>query len=180
MAFFEKTLSTEEHFRGRIVTVRTDTVELTNGHISFREVVDHPGGVGIVAIDKNNNVLVVRQFRYPMSRELIEIPAGKLEKGEDPLECAIRELSEETGYSAGKMISLGAMYPSPGYCQETLYGYLALDLNEGESHPDEDEFLAVERIPFEKACEMALSGEICDGKTVVSLLRAKWHLENNK
>lgn len=179
MAFFEKTLSSEELYCGRIITVRRDKVELTNGHTSTREVVEHPGGVGIVAIDKDKNVLMVRQFRYPLSSEILEVPAGKLEKGEDPLECAVRELSEETGYSAGKMISLGSMYPSPGYCQEILYAYLALDLEAGASHPDEDEFLSVERIPFDKAVNMALSGEIKDAKTVIALLRAKWHLDND-
>lgn len=173
MAFFEKQIDSKEQFKGVIVTVRTDTVELTNGHVAYREVVEHPGGVGIVAVDSDKNVFMVRQFRYPMGEEILEIPAGKLEKGENPLDCAVRELSEETGFNAGKMVSLGEMYPSPGYCKEVLYAYLATDLTPGRSHPDEDEFLSVERIPFDEAVKMALSGELKDGKTVIALLRAR-------
>ena len=173
MAFYEKQLSSEEKFRGVIVTVKADKVELTNGHTAYREVVEHPGGVGIVAINDEGNVFMVRQFRYPLGKEIMEIPAGKLEKGENPLDCAVRELSEETGYSAGKMISLGEMYPSPGYCKEVLYAYLATELTPGASHPDDDEFLSVEMVPFDKAVSMALSGELRDAKTVVALLRAR-------
>ncbi len=172
MAFFEKQIKSDIKFQGKIVTVRTDEVELVNGHSAYREVVEHPGGVGIVAVDSDGQVLLVRQFRYPMGEELLEIPAGKLEYGEDPRECAERELSEETGYKAGCFVSLGEMYPSPGYCKEVLYAYLATELYPGKSHPDEDEFLSVEKMPFEKACELAVSGELKDAKTVIALLRA--------
>jgi ADP-ribose pyrophosphatase len=140
-------------------------------------VVEHCGGVGILALDENGNAVMVRQYRYPIGRELLEVPAGKLEENEDPLECAVRELSEETGYTAGQMISLGSILPSPGYCKETLYAYLALDLKPGDMHLDPDEFLDVEHIPFRKLHEMVMSGEVTDAKTVVAVLKAKNWLE---
>ena len=176
MPFFEKELSREDHYRGRIVTVHTDTVQLDDGTTAFREIVDHPGGVGIVAVDAEGGVFMVRQYRYAMGKELLEIPAGKLEKGEDPYECAVRELGEETGCTAGKIVPLGTLYPSPGYTREVLYIYLALDLREGESHPDEGEFLDVLRMPLDKLCDMAENGEISDAKSVIGLLRARKYL----
>jgi len=172
MEFFEKQVASEKKFEGLIVTVYADTVELHNGHSAYREVVEHPGGVGIVAITEDNKVLLVRQFRYPMAEIMPEIPAGKLEYGEDPYECAVRELSEETGFKAQRVVSLGKLYPSPGYCRETLYVYLATGLTAGESHPDEDEFLSVEAVDFNDACRMAEDGELTDAKTVIGLLRA--------
>lgn len=176
MAFYEKKISREDHYRGRIVTVHTDTVEMDDGRRSFREIVDHPGGVGIVAVDGDNNVFMVRQFRYAMDKELLEIPAGKLEKGEEPLDCAVRELSEETGCSAKRLVPLGTVYPSPGYTCEVLYIYLAADLTEGENHPDEGELLSVARMPLDELCDMAERGDISDAKTVIGLLRARKYL----
>ena len=170
MAFFEKRIKSETIFTGKIISVRNDKVELQNGNIAGREVVEHSGGVGIVAMDKDSYVYMVRQYRYPMERELLEIPAGKLEEGEDPAECAARELSEETGFNAEKMIYLGKMYPSPGYCKETLYLYLALGLVSGANHLDPDEFLSVERHPFKEMCDMVSQGHICDAKTSLGLL----------
>lgn len=174
----EKTISSEPKFSGRVFSVRVDKVALPNGHTSFREVVDHNGGVAVVPVDNDGCVIAVRQFRYPFMKELLEIPAGKLEKGEDPLECAVRELSEETGFSAAEMIPLGAMYPSPGFCRETLYIYLALGLTPGEAHLDEDEFLNVERVPLDKLVSQIMSCEVCDGKTVAGVLKAQKYLES--
>jgi ADP-ribose pyrophosphatase len=135
--------------------------------------VEHPGGVAIVPLTENGDVLMVRQYRYCVSDALLEIPAGKLEAGEDPFECAVRELSEETGCRVGRIVPLGAMYTSPGFSRETLYIYLATQLEEGENHPDEDEFLSVVRVPFEEVVDKIMSGEIKDGKTIVGILKAK-------
>lgn len=180
MAFYEKPLKSDIIYEGRIMRVRNDTVELQNGKTAYREVVDHTGGVGVIALTADGAVPMVRQFRYPFMAETLEIPAGKLEKGEDPLECAVRELSEETGCSAGEMIPLGSLLPSPGYCAETLYIYLALDLKAGRPHLDEDEFLNVEYYPLEKLHDMCMSGELVDAKTVLAVLKAEIYLRESK
>ena len=177
MSFGEKTISSSTKFEGRVVDLKVDQVELINGKIATREVVEHPGGVAIVPLDENNNVLMVRQFRYPFKKELLEIPVGKFEKGEDPDECAVRELSEETGCSAGKMISLGKMYSSPGFCSEVLHVYLAMDLSYGKMHLDEDEFLNVERVPLSKLIDMIMANELPDAKSVIGILKTKLYLE---
>lgn len=169
--FFEKTLSSTPIYDGRIISVRCDEVELPGGHHTTREVVSHIGGVGIVALDENDNVLLVRQYRYPIGKELIEIPAGTLTRGEDPMECGIRELSEETGAVAGRFTSLGSILCSPGFSDQRLYLYLAEQLSFGENHPDEDEFLSGFRMPFEELVQKVLSGEIDDSKTVAGVLK---------
>ena len=177
MDYSEKKLSREDVYRGRIITVHVDEVELCNGRKSKREVVDHPGGVSIVPVDGRGNVYLVRQYRYPVGDSLLEIPAGKLEYGEDPLQCAVRELSEETGFSAGKYTYLGGVSPSPGYCRETIHIYLATELSAGQSHPDENEFLDVVKMPFADAFRLAASNEMTDGKTIIGLLRAAQYLK---
>lgn len=173
MELTEKTLSSEKIFDGRILHIRRDTVLLPNGHQSTREVVDHPGGVGVLALDEQNRVLIVSQFRYPYQEILREIPAGKLEYGEDPAEAAVRELREETGAVAGSFQSLGELYPSPGYCGEIIRMYLARELSFGDTDPDEDEFLGLERVPFAQLVEQVLSGEIKDAKTIAAVLKTK-------
>ena len=173
MELTEKTLSSEKIFDGRILHIRRDTVLLPNGHQSTREVVDHPGGVGVLALDDQNRVLIVSQFRYPYEEILREIPAGKLEYGEDPAEAAVRELREETGAVAGSFQSLGELYPSPGYCGEIIRMYLARELSFGDTDPDEDEFLGLERVPFSQLVEQVLSGEIKDAKTIAAVLKTK-------
>jgi len=173
MTHFEKTVEEKTVYAGRIVTVRSDTVELEDGRIAPREVVCHPGGVGIVAVDGSGRLALVRQYRYPMAEELLEIPAGKLEPDEEPLTCAIRELSEETGMTAERYVDLGAVYPSPGYCRETLYLYLAVNPVPGKAHLDEGEFLTVERVPFEDAVDMIMENRIRDAKTVIGVLKAQ-------
>ncbi len=172
MAFFEKTLSSDEIFRGVIMSVHRDKVELQNGRTSFREVVEHSGGVGVLALLEDGTVPMVRQFRYPFGREVLEIPAGKLEPGEDPLSCARRELSEETGFEAASFTSLGRLFPSPGYCHEILYTYLARDLRHGDAHLDPGEFLSVEYFPLSELVAMAMRGELEDAKTVMAVLKA--------
>ena len=173
MELTEKTLSSEKIFDGRILHVRRDTVLLPNGHQSTREVVDHPGGVCVLALDDQERVLVVPQFRYPYGEVLRELPAGKLEYGEDPAQAAIRELREETGAVAGTFQPLGELYPSPGYCGEIIRMYLARDLSFGDTDPDEDEFLGLERVPFSQLVEQVLSGEIKDAKTIAAVLKVK-------
>ena len=173
MELKEKRLSGETVFDGKIMHVRRDIVELSDGSEAFREVVDHSGGVCVLALDDERRVLVVRQFRYPHEKVLCEIPAGKLERGEDPFEAAKRELREETGAVAQKWDSLGEIYPTPAYCGEIIRMYLAQELNFGETALDEGEFLEVERIDFDLLVQRVLSGEIRDAKTVAAVLKAK-------
>ena len=166
-------LSREDKFTGRVVSVHVDQVLLPNGHQSFREVVDHNGGVAILALDDDNNVLTVTQYRYVFGREMLEIPAGKLEENEDPASAALRELREETGATPDEFLPLGTILPSPGCYGETLHLYLARGLHFGAAQPDEDELLRVERIPFDEMVHRILTGKIMDGKTVAAVLKAK-------
>lgn len=173
MEYVEKRLTGETKYRGVIVNVRLDNAELVNGDIVKREVVEHPGGVTILPVDDDGFCYMVRQFRYPFGRTMLEAPAGKLEKGEDHRECAVRELSEETGLSADEIIYMGACCTSPGFSTEVLHIYLALGLHSGESHPDADEFLDVEKHSLKELSQMVMSGEIDDGKTIVAVLKAE-------
>ena len=178
MEFFEKQVETSTVYRGMIVNIRRDVALLQNGSRAPREVVEHSGGVGIVPVTKDNKVIMVRQYRYPMEEELLEIPAGKLETGEDPLECAIRELSEETGCTAGKIVDLGAIYPSPGFCRETLYIYLALDLTFGKMHLDQDELLSVEQVDIDELMDAIMDNKLPDAKSIIGIMKAKKYLES--
>ena len=173
MELVEKTVSSQVEFTGRIITVRQDQAALPNGRVVGREVVEHPGGVAVLALFDDNTVPVVRQFRYPFQKIITELPAGKLEKGEDPLVCAQRELSEEVGAEADELIYLGKFFTSPGYSTEVLHMYLARGLRQGQAHPDEDEFLESERLPFLTLFQQVMSGEIEDGKTIAAVLKAK-------
>ena len=178
MGFYEEPVSHETVHTGRIVNLRSDTVRLQNGKIAGREVVEHNGGVVIAAITDSGHVIAVRQYRYPVFEELLELPAGKLERGEDPLECAKRELSEETGYTAKSWVDLGKIYPSPGFCEEILYIFLATGLTQGDAHPDEDEFLSVTTINFDEFWEMIMSNSLPDAKTIVGVVKAERYLKN--
>lgn len=168
----EKTLTRNYQFKGRIINLRTDTAELPNGAVTGREVVEHPGGVCVAPLTDQGELLFVRQFRYPYGEVLLELPAGKRDRnGEEPLECGKRELLEETGATATAYQSLGRVYPTPGYCDEVIYLYLAEGLSFGTAQPDEGEFLEVERIPLERAVEMVMNGEITDAKTQIAVLK---------
>jgi len=171
MDFTEKTVSKEYKFKGEVINLRIDTVLTPGGNTATREIVEHPGGVCVVPLDEDGNVIMEWQYRRPFDRNLFEIPAGKLYPGEDPLECGKRELEEETGLCAKKYISLGKMYPTPGFCGEILHMYLALDLYEGTKNPDEDEFIEIERVPLNVLIDKVLSGEIIDGKTCLALMK---------
>lgn len=172
----EKRVSGETIFKGRIFTVERDTVDC-GSHTSTREVVRHPGGVSVLAVDENDRVVMVRQYRYAAGRELLELPAGRLEPGEDPVAAGIRELSEETGYTAACIKPLGRMIPTGGYCSEVIWLYLATGLTEGEAHPDDGENVKAELLPLTDALRMVLSGEIEDGKTAYALMKYKLLLE---
>ena len=170
MAHTEETLERQVIYQGRIITVTQDTVRLENGKNAKREVVHHHGGAAIVPVGEHGEVYMVRQFRYPMGRELLEIPAGKMDRGpENAEEAGRRELSEETGLTAGQMISMGEIWPSPGFMDERLYLYCAKELAQGACHPDADEFVEIVRMPFEELCQRVASGEIHDAKTVAAV-----------
>ena len=173
---FEKKVNSQVKFTGKIVRIEVDDIELANGNPAYREVVRKNGGVCIVPLTNEGEVVFVNQFRYPYAEVVKEVPAGKMEANEDPLECGIRELSEETGYEAGKIIPLGVFYPSPGIMDEVLYMYLATDLKPGNIHLDEDEFLTSERIALEDAVQMILDGKMPDGKTQTAVLKT-WALK---
>ena len=170
----EKQLSSEYFFEGHIMKARLDEVSLPNGRTAPREICEHLGGVGVLPIDRDGNVILVRQFRYAFDAELLEIPAGKMDHGpEDAAVCGKRELREETGCTAGRFVPLGAMYPSPGFLTEVTYLFAALDLEEGEMQPDEDEFVEVVRLPLAEVAAMIERDEIRDAKTIAAMYRAK-------
>lgn len=171
MKLDEKTLEKRYIYKGRIINVRADTAELPNGKQALREVVEHPGGVTIAALTDENELIFVRQFRYPYSEVVLELPAGKLENGEDPLEAGKRELREETGAVAREYRYLGKFYPTPGYCGEIIHMFAAKGLTFTSLDLDDDEFLAPERIPLGRAVEMVLGNEIRDGKTQTAVLK---------
>ncbi len=172
MELNEKTLASEQVFDGRLLKVYRDKVELTNGDTSSREFIHHPGGAAVVALDSEGNVYLERQFRYPYHKVVTEIPAGKLEPGEDPFDAIRRELREEIGATAGRWDALGCIMPSVGYTDEMLHLYLARDLTFGDRHLDQDEFLEPFKMPFGEALAQAADGRINDGKTVAALFRA--------
>lgn len=172
MHLFEKTVTSELIFDGKIITVKKDTAELENGEIVNRELVVHPGGVCVVPINENGEVLMVKQFRYPFKEALTELPAGKLEVGEDHREAGLRELREETGAVCENFEYLGVCYPSVAYLTEKIHMYLATGLTFENQDLDEDEFLDVVKIKLEDAVEMIMNNELPDAKTQCAILKA--------
>ena len=172
MDLTEKKISSESIFDGKIIKVKKDKVLLPNGATSFRECVEHNGGCAIVPITTDGKILLVKQFRYPYDEVVMEIPAGKLEVGENPLDCAIRELKEEVGGVSNDIIDLGIVYPSPGYTNEKIKIYLAKNVECGDLSPDDDEFLEVESYDIAQVKDMICSNIIKDGKTIIGVLKS--------
>ena len=172
MIFEEKTLDSKRIYEGRIINLRVDKVTVVSG-TSTREIVEHNGGSVIAAVTDDNNIIMVKQFRKPMESPILEVPAGKLDGDEDPADAALRELSEETGYTAGKLEKLTEFYPSVGYTTEVLHIYLATDLKPGACHPDENEVLEVMEMDLEEVYRMVMDGKIHDGKTIAAVMMAR-------
>lgn len=172
----EHKLSSEMKFDGKLIKVTYDIADV-NGKEAWREVVHHPGASAIVAIDADNRIIMEKQFRYALNDYLLEIPAGKLDKGEDPLVCAKRELEEETGIIASEWISLGTIATSPGFCNEVIHLYVAKGLSKGKIHWDEDEYVEVERYTFDELLQRIQEEKIKDSKTLSALLLAMPYLK---
>ena len=170
MSFFEEKLDGQIIYEGKILKLNVDSVILPDGKTAKREYINHSGGAAVLYVE-NGKVLLVKQFRYAYGKEIYEIPAGKLEKGEDPVLAAKRELEEEPGYVAKSLTELFKLYPTPGYSDEIIYVYLAENCLNGSINPDEDEFVECELIELEKVCKMIESGEICDAKTVAAVYK---------
>ena len=171
----EEPVSSEEIYHGKVVHLFKDTVRLPNGKNATREVMRHNGAAAVVALTEHDEVILVRQYRYPFGTTLLEIPAGKLDPGEAPEYCARRELQEETGCTPTELISLGVYYPSVAILDEKIHLYLAKGLKQSEAHLDEDEFLHVETMPLSELVGQILAGEVPDGKTQVAILKT-WYL----
>ncbi len=166
----EETLSSQEVYKGRAVKLRIDTVRKPSGRQTTREIVEHSDCVAIVAIDTHENVLLVNQFRQAVGKELLEIPAGGIEPGEDPAAAVRREMQEETGYLPKKLERLGGFYSAPGYCTEYLYLYLATDLSPSQLYAEDTENIILSRVPLSQIPGLIASGSICDAKSIAGLL----------
>jgi ADP-ribose pyrophosphatase len=173
MNFEEKTLNSQIVYDGKVMTVIRDDVEISDGHKSFREVVLHSGGVVILALKDEDTILLVKQFRYPLKQTVLELPAGKLELGENPDDACKRELEEETGYRANTWKSLGYINTTPGICTEKLYLYLAKNLEFVGEHPDEGEIIKAQEYKLNDVLNMVKNGEINDAKTLCTLFRSR-------
>lgn len=169
----EPTISSERIYDGRVVSLRVDLVALPGGGLTKREIVEHTGAVVMVALDDQDNILLVRQYRKPVERELLELPAGGLEPGESPEQCALRELREETGFTGRQVRHLGGFYSSPGFCTEYLHAFLVTDLVRSQATADSDESIALVRVPRQEIPHLVGRGEICDAKSLAALWLSK-------
>ncbi|AEY66265.1 NUDIX hydrolase [Clostridium sp. BNL1100] len=174
MDYNEKTLKTEDIYKGNIIKVQNLTVSLPNGKEATRDIVLHPGASVVVPINEKGELYMVKQFRKPLDMTTLELPAGKLDSaGEDPKLCAERELMEETGLRAGKIEHMISIHTTPGFCNEVIHMYAATELTQGDSCTDEDEFLDVEKIHVSKLVDMILNHEITDAKTIIGVMMAE-------
>jgi len=166
----EKTLSSQLIYEGQVVKLRVDTVKMAGDRQTTREIIEHSDCVAIVAVDADDNILLVRQFRKPVEKELLEIPAGGIEFGEDPVTAVSRELQEETGFLPGKVEQLGGFYSAPGYCTEYLYLYLASDLTPSQLYAEDTDSIKIVPVPINQIPGLITSHSICDAKTIAGLL----------
>ncbi|MGC8861368.1 MAG: NUDIX domain-containing protein [Armatimonadota bacterium] len=180
MELQEQTIDSKEVFAGRLVKLRVDTVRLPNGRETTREVVVHRGAVAAVPLLNADTVVMVRQFRQAVGETLLEIPAGTLDPGEDPVACVVRELEEEIGFHANRVTAMFRSYLAPGYSSEMLHTFLAEDLVKARRHTEEDEFIEIVQIPLDEAVGLILSGEIKDAKSVCGILMAQRVLASRK
>ncbi|MEZ0536067.1 NUDIX domain-containing protein [Caldicellulosiruptoraceae bacterium PP1] len=175
----EKTINEKLIYESSFLSFKVEDVLLPNGSTSKRAIVVHPGASVIVPIDENQNVIMVKQFRKPLNKVILELPAGKLDDGEDPLNCAKRELEEETGYTSEQLIKLTEIYTTPGFSNEVIHVFLASNLKEGNTNTDVDEFVEVIKLPLKKVVEMVMNGEIKDAKTIIGLLLAEKYFKSD-
>ena len=180
MNYEEKTMKSEKIYEGKIVNLRIDTVELPDKKYSKREIVEHPGSVGIIPITDDGYIVLVKQFRKPVEKSLLEIPAGKIEINEEPRQTALRELGEETGYISNKMEYLFEFYTSPGFSNEKIYLFLATELVKGDANPGHDEYIEVTKIKIEDLVDMVNRGEINDSKTIIGIFYAEKYINKKK
>lgn len=173
MKLEETKISSQEIFNGVAIHLFKDEILLPNGHTGIREIIRHPGAVCVLPLTDDGDVIFVNQFRYALNKVTLEVPAGKLEKGEDPKEAALRELSEETGLTAKNIVHIGDLYTTPALIDEVIHMYIATDLIQGEQHLDYDEFVNTLKIPLSKAVDMVMNGEIKDSKTQTVILKAE-------
>lgn len=172
MNYEEKTVSEQHIYTGNIINVDRVTVTLPDGRLATRDIVRHPGASAVVALNENGEMYMVMQFRKPLESVSLEIPAGKLDAGEDPAECAVRELKEETGLSARQISHLVSIHSTPGFSNEVLHLYAAVGLHEGESCADEDEFISTEKYSVVELIDMVLTGKITDAKSIIGIFLA--------
>jgi NUDIX domain. len=180
MNYYEKTIKTEPVYEGTIFEMEKLTVELPNGKTAYRDVIRKSGASVIVPLTDDGQVIMVKQYRKPVEEVSLEIPAGKMETGEDPAQCAARELKEETGYVAERFIQILTLYPAPAYTDEVLYVFVATGLSKGEACPDEDEFINAEKYKMDDVIRMIEDGTIKDAKTVAGILHAARLLEKGR
>ena len=173
---FEKTVASETVFEGKVFNVEIKEILTPEGRKSTREIVKHNGGACILPVDEQGNCYLVKQFRSPCEKVMLEAPAGKIEQGEDPLECAAREITEETGFVAKKIENVGSVTATPGYCSEVITLFIGTELDTGDANPDLNEYVSTVKIPLAEALQMADSGEIEDSKTLVLLYKASRRL----
>ena len=175
----EKTISSEKIFEGKIIKLFFDKVMLPNKKLATREKVWHPGAVAVVPLTSNNEIILIKQYRYPVEEVLIEIPAGKLDKDEIPSDCAKRELQEEVGAVGGNLIHLTSFHTTPGFSNELLHLYLAINFEKKENNPDEDEFLQILNVPIKECIDWVFEGKIKDAKSIIGILMANEYISNN-